>query len=61
MDFLKRAEAYAHARGDDYWFKHIYTLSREDFNVRESVRAAIVWLYHDHAIADMLEYYPSLQ
>ena len=56
MQFLKRAQDYAHARGDDNWFSQIYPLNRENFGVRDSVRGTLAWLYGDHA-ADLLEYW----
>lgn len=56
MDFLKIAEKYAEARGDDYWFKHIYSLYRSEMSVRDSVRQTLIWLYNDEQVADLLEY-----
>lgn len=56
IQFLKRAQDYAHARGDDNWFSQIYTLNRESFGVRDSVRFTLAWLYSDQA-ADLLEYW----
>lgn len=56
MQYLKRAQDYAHARGDDNWFAQCYSLNRESFSVRDSVRFTVSWLYSDH-VADMLEYY----
>ena len=56
MQFLKRAEDYAHARGDHNWFRQVYTLNRASFGVRDSVRFTLAWLYNDQA-ADLLEYW----
>lgn len=56
MTFLKRAQDYAHARGDDNWFREVYTLNRTSFSVRDSVRFTLAWLYSDHT-ADLLEYW----
>lgn len=55
MDFLKRAEDYAFARGDDYWFNHIYSLCRQEMTVAESVREALMYLYKDDAVVNRLE------
>mgnify|MGYP006289904321 FL=1 len=55
MDFLIRAEKYANARGDDYWFKHHYTKYREWYNVEDSVWCALTWLY-DEDTAKLLKY-----
>ena len=55
MDFLIRAEKYANARGDDYWFKHHYTKYREWYNVEDSVWCALTWLYDEH-VAKLLKY-----
>jgi hypothetical protein len=55
MDFLKRAERYAEARGDEMFFKHYYTLNRRNFSVRDSVRYTLQYMYDDH-VADLLEY-----
>lgn len=55
MDFLKTAQAYAEARGDDMWFRHYYTLYRQQFSVRESVRKTLAWLYDDEVAAVLQE------
>ncbi len=55
MDFLKRAEDYAEARGDGNWFKERYTTYREWYNVSDSVWCALTWLY-DEDTATMLKY-----
>ena len=54
MDFLKLAEQYAAARGDDMWFKEVYTELREFNNVNDSVWQALSYLY-DGYVADQLE------
>ncbi len=55
MEFLKRAERYAEARGDSYFFKQYYTSYREWYNVEDSVWSALSWLY-DEDSADLLKY-----
>jgi hypothetical protein len=55
MDFLIRAQRYTEARGDDNFFCHYYTMYREHFSVKESVRKTIAWLYDDD-VADLLEF-----
>jgi len=55
MEFLKRAERYAEARGDQNWFKERYTAYREWYNVEDSVWCALSWLY-DEDSADLLKY-----
>ena len=54
MDFLKRAEAYAEARGDESYFKHYYTLYRLHCFVSDSVWCTLRWLYNE-SVADLLE------
>lgn len=54
MDFLRRAERYAEARGDEYWFKKIYADHRQHYNVADSVWKTLSYLYSDET-ADMLE------
>ena len=54
MEYLKRAEQYAEARGDEFWFKNIYTRYRESNNVTDSVWKTLSYLYTDH-VADTLE------
>lgn len=53
--FLNRAERYAAARGDENWFKEVYTRYREWYNVSDSVWCALTWLY-DEDSARMLKY-----
>ena len=54
MDFLKRAESYAEARGDELWFKNLYTGFRQYNGVTDSVWKTLSYLYGNEA-ADMLE------
>ena len=55
MDFLIRAERYAEARGDEYWFKQYYTKYRQDNNVTDAVWKTLSYLYSDYT-ADLLEF-----
>ena len=55
MEFLKRAERYAEARGDEFWFKNLYTGCREYNGVTDSVWKALSYLYGDYT-ADLLEF-----
>lgn len=54
MEFLKLAEQYAEVRGDDMWFKDVYTQLREFHNVNDSVWKTLSYLYGSY-IADRLE------
>ncbi len=54
MEFLKRAERYAAARGDEHWFREVYTVLRENNSVEESIWKALQYLY-DSYVADLLE------
>lgn len=54
MDFLKRAEAYAEARGDEFVFKNLYAGFREYNSVNESVWKTLSYLYGNYA-ADLLQ------
>lgn len=54
MEFLKRAERYARARGDENYFREAYTLLRESNSVEDSVWQAVAYLY-DGYVADLLE------
>ncbi len=54
MDFLIRAEKYTKARGDDVFFKWIYSNHREYNNVADSVWKSLSYLYGND-VADMLE------
>ena len=55
MDFLKRAERYAEARGDEMWFKYTYTFFRQTHGVTDSVWKTLAYLYSDET-ADLLEF-----
>ena len=54
MEYLKRAEAYAQARGDENYFREAYTVLRESNSVQDSVWKALQYLY-DGYVADLLE------
>lgn len=55
MEFLKRAERYAEARGDEFWFKNLYTGFRQYNGVTDSVWKTLSYLYSDQ-VADLLEF-----
>ena len=55
MDYLKRAEAYAEARGDELWFKNLYTGFREYNGIEDSVWKTLSYLYSNES-ADLLLY-----
>ena len=55
FEFLKRAESYAAARGDDMYFKNLYTGFREYNNVDDSVWKTLSYLY-DNDTAELLKY-----
>ena len=55
MDFLNRAERYAEARGDELWFKNLYTHYRQYNGVTDSVWKTLSYLYSNET-ADLLEY-----
>ena len=55
MDFLIRAERYAEARGDEYWFKEYFTKFRQENNVTDAVWKTLNYLY-DSYTADLLEF-----
>jgi hypothetical protein len=55
LEFLKRAESYAAARGDDMYFKNLYTGFREYNNVDDSVWKTLSYLY-DADTAQLLKY-----
>ncbi len=55
MDFLKRAERYAEARGDEFWFKNLYTGYRQYNSVTDSVWKTLAYLYSNE-VADLLEF-----
>jgi len=54
MEYLKRAELYAQARGDDNYFREAYTVLRETNSVEDSVWQALEYLY-DGYVADLLK------
>lgn len=55
MMYLERAQRYAEARGDEYWFADVYTRYREYFGVTDSVWKTLSYLYSDY-VADLLEF-----
>jgi hypothetical protein len=55
MDFLKRAQDYAAARGDENWFSNLYTGFREYNGVSDSVWKTLSYLY-DNDTANLLQY-----
>ena len=55
MEFLKRAERYAAARGDEFWFKNLYTGFREYNTVTDSVWKTLSYLYGNYT-ADLLKF-----
>ena len=55
MEFLKRAERYAEARGDLDYFRDAYTMLREHLTVEDSVWKALQYLY-DGYVADLLDF-----
>ena len=55
MAFLERAERYAEARGDEFWFKNIYTGFRQYNGITDSVWKTLSYLYSDQ-VADLLEF-----
>ena len=55
MDFLIRAEKYAETRGDENWFKEIYSEFRLYNDVTESVWKTLSYLYDDD-LADLLKF-----
>jgi len=55
MDFLKRAERYAEARGDEMWFKYTYAFFRQTHGVTDSVWKTLSYLYSNE-VADLLEF-----
>lgn len=55
LEFLKRAESYAAVRGDEMYFKNLYTGFREYNNVEDSVWKTLSYLY-DADTAQLLKY-----
>lgn len=54
MEFLKRAQAYAEAHGDENWFANLYTSFRQYNTVSDSVWKTLSYLYSNET-ADLLE------
>ena len=54
MEYLKRAEQYAEARGDEFWFKNLYTQFRDYNNVTDSIWKTLSYLYSNE-VADQLK------
>jgi hypothetical protein len=54
MKYLKRAEIYCEARGDELWFKNLYTGFRQYNTVSDSVWKTLSYLYGNET-ADLLE------
>lgn len=55
MEFLRRAEQYAEARGDDVFFKWVYANHRAYNNVTLSVWKTLSYLYGNY-VADLVEF-----
>lgn len=55
MEFLKRAERYAEARGDELYFKNLYQGFRAFNGVTDSVWKTLSYLY-GNTVADLLEF-----
>jgi len=55
IQFLDRAERYCEARGDEMWFKNLYTGFREYNGVEDSVWKTLSYLYSND-VADLLLY-----
>jgi hypothetical protein len=54
MKYLKRAELYAFAHGDELWFKNLYSQFREFNDVQDSVWRTLSYLYSNR-VADQLQ------
>ena len=54
MEFFKRAEKYAEARGDEFLFKNLYTDYRQYNGITDSVWKTLSCLY-DNETANLLE------
>ena len=54
MNYLKRAQDYAEVRGDDNYFRNLYTGFREYNSVNDSVWKTLSYLY-DNETANLLE------
>ena len=46
-DFLRRAEQYCEQRGDELWFKEVYTRHRENHSVADATWRTLSYLYSD--------------
>ena len=57
MEYLKRAEQYAEAQGDEFWFKNLYTQFRDFNNVTDSIWKTLSYLYSNE-VADQLKVQP---
>jgi len=55
MEFRKRAERYAEARGDRVLFKWVYSKHRGYCNVTDSVWKTLSYFYGD-SVADLLKF-----
>lgn len=55
MEYLKRAERYCEARGDELWFKNLYTDFRQFYTVEDSVWKTLSYLYGNY-VADLIEF-----
>lgn len=55
MAFFARAEKYAEARGDEMWFKNLYTDFRQYNDITDSVWKTLAYLYSVET-ADLLEF-----
>jgi len=54
MRYLKIAQDFAEASGDEFWFANLYTGFREYYSVADSVWKTLSYLY-GNAVADELE------
>jgi hypothetical protein len=54
MEYLKRAELYCEARGDELWFKNLYNGFRQYNTVSDSVWKTLSYLYSNET-ADLVE------
>lgn len=54
MKYLILAEKYAEERGDDLWFKNLYTGFRQYNDVEESVWKTMSYLYGNE-VADSIQ------
>ena len=54
MKYLILAEKYAEERGDDLWFKNLYTGFRQYNDVEESVWKTLSYLYSNQ-VADNIQ------